>query len=334
MHGLACDSIVGAVLVSVDSSQLLYTGRVPSQYRPAGAVRPDNESDLLWAIKGARTNFGIVVSVTFEAYPATMFSTRNWVVQLSDNLEARRKLSDFDDLVARMLPRNCSAEAYLYWDIGPLHFGVTMFESFTTGVTSETPMSTPTPVETILGPEDNFQVADGVGLFDTVMYMSGMHDGHAKSKTSSFKRCLFLKRIGALNAAEILVAAIETRPSPLSYLHLLQGGGAISDVPTDATAFGCRDWDFACVITGVWPHQQDGTEVARAAVQWVDDVASKLLSVSSGVYGADLGPDPRDTALAAKAFGLDLPRLARLKQTSHPRNILAYSYPLLKTPTE
>lgn len=104
MHGLACDSIVGAVLVSVDSSQLLYIGRVPSQHRPAGAVPPDNESDLLWAIKGAGTNFGIVVSVTFEAYPATMFLARNWVVQLSDNLEARRKLSDFDDLVARKLP--------------------------------------------------------------------------------------------------------------------------------------------------------------------------------------------------------------------------------------
>ncbi|CRL25531.1 Phosphoribosyltransferase [Penicillium camemberti] len=336
MHGLACDSIVGAVLVSVDSSQLLYIGRVPSQHRPIGAVRPDNESDLLWAIKGAGTNFGIVVSVTLEAYAAPMFSTRNWVIQLSDNHEAWRKLSDFDDLVAKKLPQNCSADVYLYWDIGQLHFGVTIFESFTTCVSSETPTSTPTltPIKAILGQEDNFQIVDGVGLFDTEMYMSEMHGGHAKSKTSSFKRCLFLKRIGALNVAEILVAAIETRPSPLSYLHLLQGGGAIRDVPADATAFGCRDWDFACVITGVWPREQDGTEVARAAVRWVYNVASNLLPVSSGVYGADLGPDPRDTALAAKAFGQNLPRLACLKQRSDPRNVLAYSCPLPKTPTE
>lgn len=334
MHGLACDSIVGAVLVSVDSSQLLYIGRVPSQHRPVGAVRPDNESDLLWAIKDAGTNFGIVVSVTLEAYTAPMFSTRNWVIQLSDNQEAWRKLSDFDDLVARKLPQNCSADVYLYWDIGQLHFGVTIFESFTTRVSSETPMSTPTPIKTILGPEDNFQVVDGVGLFDTEMYMSRMHGGHAKSETSSFKRCLFLTRIGALNVAKILVAAIETRPSPLSYLHLLQGGGAISDVPADATTFGCRDWDFTCVITGVWPREQDGTEVDRAAVQWVYNVASNLLPMSSGVYGADLRPDPRDTALAAKAFGQNLPRLACLKQRSDPRNMLAYSCPLPKTPTE
>ncbi|OJJ78722.1 uncharacterized protein ASPGLDRAFT_53404 [Aspergillus glaucus CBS 516.65] len=332
IYGLSCDAIVGAVVVSVDSSQVLCVGRVPSQHWPAGAVRPKNETDLLWAIKGAGTNIGIVVSVTFKAYVAPTYSTRNWVVPLSDNLEARLRLSDFDNFVARKLPRNCSADAYLYWDIGQLHLGVTMIESSTTRLTSETP--TPTPVDTVLGPEDNFKTVDGVGLFEAEMYMSGMHGGHGNSKTSSFKRCLFLKRIGALNVADILVAAVETRPSPLSYLHLLQGGGAVSDVPADATAFGCRDWDFACVVTGVWPRDQDGTEVAQAAVRWVYNVARDLLPLSSGVYGADLGPDPRDAALAAKAFGLNRSRLARLKHSSDPRNVLAYACPLPKAPME
>ena len=103
-----------------------------------------------------------------------------------------------------------------------------MFESSTTRLTFETP--TPTPVGTILGPEDNFKTVDGVGLFETEMYMSRMHGGHGGGKASSFKRCLFLKRIGAVNVADILVAAVVTRPSPLCYLHLLQGGGAIGDV--------------------------------------------------------------------------------------------------------
>ncbi|RHZ45042.1 uncharacterized protein CDV56_103786 [Aspergillus thermomutatus] len=122
------------------------------------------------------------------------------------------------------------------------------------------------------------------------------------------------------NVADILVAAVETHPSPLCYLHLLQGGGAVSDVAADATAFGCRDWDFACVVTSVWPRDQDKTKVARGAVR--------------GVYGADLGPDPRDTALAAKAFGPNRPRLAGLKQSYDPRNVLAYACPLPKPPME
>ena len=331
LHGLSCDAIVGAVVVSVESSQVLCIGRVPSQHQPPSAIRPENEPDLLWAIKGAGTNFGIVVSVTFKAYAAPTYWIRNWIVPLSDYHEARRRLSDFDKIIARKLPQNCSADAYLYWDAGQLHLGVTMFESSTTRSSSATPILR--PVGEIWGPEVHFEAVDGAGLFETEMYMSGMHGGHGKGKTSSFKRCLFLNSIGEANVADRLVVAIKTRPSPLCYLHLLQGGGAVGNVAADATAFGCRDWDFACVITGVWPRDQDGTEAARATVQWVYNVAENLLSLSSGAYGADLGPDPRDAALAAKAFGPNRPRLARLKNSLDPRNVLAYACPLPKTLT-
>ena len=330
LHGLSCDAIVGAVMVSVVSGQILCIGRVPDQHRPPDAVRPDNQDDLLWALKGAGTNFGIVISVTFKAYPAPIYSIRNWHIPLSDNLEARLRLGDFDEFVTGKLPRNCSADAFLYWDCDKLHLGVTVFESCTTGLNFEAPW----PVSEILGREDSFQVVDGVGLFDTEMYMSAMHGGHSGGKTSSFKRCLFLKAIGGVDIANVLLAAVETRPSPHCYLHLLHGGGAVADLADDATAFGCRDWDFACVITGVWPRDQDGTEIARVAVQWVYHVAGQLLPLSTGAYGADLGPDPRDAVLAARAFGPNRPRLARIKRSSDPGNVLAYACPLPKAPME
>ncbi|KAL9618685.1 MAG: hypothetical protein Q9160_006652 [Pyrenula sp. 1 TL-2023] len=332
LHGLACDAIVGAVVVSVKSSQILCVGYVPSQHWPAGAVRPENESDLLWAMKGAGTNFGIVVNVIFRSYTAPTYSIRKWVIPLGDSLKAQLKLSDFDKLVARKLPRNFSADAYLYADAGQLHLGVAMFESSMTRPTSAT--ATHVPVDAILGPENSFEVVDGLGLFETEMYVSGIHGGHGGGKTSSFKRCLFFKCIREANVADRLVAAVETRPSPLCYLHLLQGGGAVGDVAADATAFGCRDWEFACVITGVWPREHNGTEVEETAMRWVYSVAENLLPFSVGVYCADLGPDPRDAAFAAKAFGPNRPRLARLKHTLDPHNVLAYASPLPKTPPE
>ncbi|OHE97278.1 adenine phosphoribosyltransferase [Colletotrichum orchidophilum] len=330
LHGLACDAIVGAVLVSVDSGRILCIGHVPTQHQPAGAMRPENdeEEELLWAIKGAGTNFGIIFSVTFAAHPAPMFLVRNWVIPMRDGDEAQRKLAAFDRGVAAQLSRNCSADAYLYWDVGKLHLGVTVYEAWTTEKASGAPTPIPTPIPTILGPEHSYKIVDSVGLFETEMYMSGMHGGHAGGKTSSFKRCLFLKEIGTVDIANALISAIHNRPSPQSYLHLLQGGGAVSDVPEPATAFGCRDWDFACVITGVWPREQDGTDVARAVVEWVYAVAETLLPLGTGAYGADLGPDPRDTAMATKAFGPNRPRLARLKRTADPRHVLAYACPL------
>ncbi|KAL2753552.1 hypothetical protein ACRALDRAFT_1044157 [Sodiomyces alcalophilus JCM 7366] len=335
LYGLTSDAIVGAVVVSVASGQTLYIGQVPSQCRPAGAVRPENEDDLLWAIKGAGTNFGIVVSVTFKAYTAPTYSVRNWVLPLDNAHDARLKLGEFDQLVASELPRNCSADAYLYWDTGKLHLGVSMFEVSATPETTKTePVPASIPTATILGLNNNPKTVDSVGLFDSEMYVSEMHGGHSGGKTSSFKRCVFLKHIGAERIGDILVAAIETRPSPLCYLHLLQGGGAVGDVAANATAFGCRDWDFACVITGVWPRDKDGTEAAQSAIGWVYDIARDLLPLSCGAYGADLGPDPRDAALAVQAFGPNRPRLARLKHTFDPRNILACACPLPKAPME
>jgi len=91
-----------------------------------------------------------------------------------------------------------------------------------------------------MGPEHNIRAVNGVGLFDTGMYVSGMH-GHGGGKTSSFKRCLFLKYIGETNIIDNLIAAVRNRPSSLCYLHLLHGGGAVGDIEADATAFGCRD---------------------------------------------------------------------------------------------
>lgn len=108
----------------------------------------------------------------------------------------------------------------------------------------------------------------------------------------------------------MLIAAVENRPSPLCYLHLLHGGGASFEVSADATAFGCRNWTFACVITGVWSRDQDGSPAARAVVNWVYNFVGKLLPFSAGAYSTDLGPDPRDLVLAVKAFGQNRPRLA------------------------
>lgn len=217
LHGLACDNIIGAVMASVDSGQILCVGHVPDQCWPAGAVRPDNESEILWAIRGAGTNFGIVISVVFKSYKAPTYFTRNWVVGLNSDLEARLRLNDFEKLVDGELDRDRSADAYLYWEGGQLRLGVMLLES--TSNTSAT--FAPMPVDAKWVAEIPWNTVEGVGIFEIEMYVSGMHGGHGSGKTSSFKRCIFLKNIGEENIANRLIAAIKTRPSPLCYLHLL-----------------------------------------------------------------------------------------------------------------
>ncbi|KAI8400370.1 hypothetical protein FOFC_19206 [Fusarium oxysporum] len=91
--------------------------------------------------------------------------------------------------------------------------------------------------------------------------------------------------------------------------NMMRNYSARNTAPED-TAFGCIDWDFAGVVTGVWPREYDGTRIYDAVIHWVYRVVNELLPMSKGVYGADLGPDPRDSNLATKAFG---PNRRRLK---------------------
>lgn len=332
LQGLACDAIVGAVMVSVESGGVLLLGHVPSQYQPINAIRPKNEANLMWALKGAGTNFGIVINVTFKACAAMTYLVRQWVTPLGDRLEAQQRLADFNNTFASQLPDDTAADAYLYWHSNRLHVGISVLQSFVPGQDASLPTGTPSAMTTFLGPEDSSKSVDAIGLFDTEIYMSSMHGGHGGGKTSSFKRCIFFEAVGDFGVTDMLITAIENRPSPLCYLHLLHGGGAVSRVPADATAFGCRNWTFACVITGIWSRDEDGSPVARAVVNWVYDVAGKMLPFSTGAYSADLGPDPRDVKLAVKAFGSNRPRLAGLKRSQDPHNVLAYTCPLLIDP--
>ncbi|TGO71539.1 hypothetical protein BELL_0561g00010 [Botrytis elliptica] len=326
LHGLACDNIVGAVIVSVISGQIFHIGQVPTQNLPAGAIRPENENDLLWAIKGAGTNFGVVISVTFKSFWAPNYSVRKWIFPVSKDTEIRLKLGDVNS-IAKDLPRSCSIDAYLYSDNNQLHLGVTLFQA-----SRNKNFEVPPLVDSILGPVNQCEEVDSVGLFETEMYMSTMHGGHGK--TSSFKRCLFFNNVEDAQIIDILTAAIRNRPTPFCYFHLLHCGGAIRDNTTEASAFECRDWEFACVITGAWSRNQVGTEPVQTTVQWVYDIVKKLLPFCSGVYSADLGPDPRDRTLVTNAFGVNLPRLAQLKRTIDPYNIIAYACPLFEPPVK
>jgi phosphomevalonate kinase len=327
-HGLTSDNIVGAVVVSVDSGDILLVGEIPHSHQPIDAIRRDNGTELLWAIKGAVTNFSIIVSVVFKAHATIMVSTRNWIVPLGDRENARHKLQEFGQLASTQIDNECSADAYLYFEDDESRLGITTFQpSMPGGVLPKIPHE---QLNAVWGNSTASKSMSGVGLFDAELYVSGMHGGHAGGKTSSFKRCMFLRNLTEGDLLDHLLQAINTLPFPFCYLHLLHGGGAIQDIAPGATAFGCRDWDFACVITGVWPRELDGTKIEVLVTQWVYAVAADLLPYSNGVYGADLGPDPRDVALTEQAFGANVMRLARLKKMMDPRDVLPYACPLPK----
>lgn len=332
LMGLSCDSIVGAVLVSPKNGDILCVGHVPENRRPDGSIHLGGASELLWAIKGAGSNFGIIISVTFSLHPQMAFLTQYSSTECPDKMSAKIKLRDFVDS-AKELQNNCSADAFLYWDTDRLHIGRALFEA--SASTFQNVVETPQWMSDITEYEvtPTIRPLDNVGLFANEAFMGGLQHVPENQKTSSFKRCVFLENPERERMTELLMSALEKRTTNKCYLHLMQGGGSASR-NAEATAFGCRLWSYACIITGVWYSANDDAEIANATVQWVYDTVAALLPWSAGVYSADLGPDPRDQVLAAHAFGINLPRLSRLKRALDPHNILRYSCQLSKPVTK
>ncbi|KAH9907325.1 phosphoribosyltransferase-like protein [Xylariomycetidae sp. FL2044] len=147
-----------------------------------------------------------------------------------------------------------------------------MYEIFT-GKAVQTAATTLENLRRILGPECSTKSIDGIGLLDTEMHMSRMDGGHGGGKTSPFKRRLFLKNIRDKHTVAICVSALQTRPSEFCYLHLLPGGGKVSDTAAGATALRYRDWDFACVITGIWVS-------VFAAIRNPKNIQARVVSIS------------------------------------------------------
>ena len=71
------------------------------------------------------------------------------------------------------------------------------------------------------------------------------------SNLGSVKRCVLLPLLLRIHES-ILFEAIVNAPTKWTYFHLLHGGGAADRVPLSETAFGCRNWSFAAVITARW----------------------------------------------------------------------------------
>ena len=296
-HGLSCDNLLSAEVVLADG-------------QPVTASETEHP-DLFWALRGGGGNFGVVTQFEFRVHPVGEIYGGPMLFELAD---AGSILRHFRDFIADA-PRQYGG--FPAWQIAPpLPFvpqdrvgePFLALVSCWTGDHDE-------GARVLRGFRDIAQpVAEHVGPMPYPALNSAF-DALVPRGLQHYWKAVF---VGELTD-EAIAAHLEHGPRvPVvnSTMHLYPINGACHDVPADATAFGHRDADYACVIAGMWPDPADN----EANTQWVRDYYAALAPHSqAGGYTNFASAD--DQQRVRDNFGTGYPRLAEIKQRYDPGNL-------------
>ncbi|MDD9369750.1 MAG: FAD-binding oxidoreductase [Acidimicrobiales bacterium] len=278
-YGLSCDNVVAFEIVTAEGEVC----------RASGTENPE----LFWGLRGGGGNFGIVTEFEFRLHPV---GTRALSVELDFPAERGADvLAVWRDL-ALSAPRQATFAATVWGGVVTVGY------------------------VWVGDPEAGRQVATGLRALgrpaaERVEELSYLElqtredstEGHAVRRY--WKGHYFRELPDA--AFDVILAH-----DPSINVNLQTYGGAISDVPDDATAFSHRDAAFEYVAAARWTEPgEDADRIAEAR-----RCAAPLRSFASGAYVNALS-DEGDDGVRRAYPAAKLARLTALKDTYDPDNV-------------
>lgn len=297
-HGLACDNLVSADVVSADGRCL--------------TASADENADLFWALRGGGGNFGIVTSFEYRLHPV---STVLGGLVLYPAAQAREVLRFYRDFTATAPDELTTLAAFLTAPPAPfipahLH-GAPMV-----GV-----------VVCYAGPIDEGNAAlrslrafgpPAVEMIDAMPYtvLQTLFDHGAPHGLQYYTRSANLRALddGAIDA---VIAHAARVASPLSAIHIHHMQGAVSRVGAGETAYSNRDAAFTLNVIAAWEDPAESPDHMR----WVRDLSAAVQPFASGgVYVNFLGDEGEERVRAAYGTAT-YERLAAVKNSYDPTNV-------------
>lgn len=289
-HGLSCDNLVSAQVVTADGQRL--------------TASQDEHEDLFWALRGGGGNFGVVTEFTFAMHPVGEIYGGPMFFELSDGPAILAYFNEFIKTAPREyggFPAFQMAPPLPFVPEGRVGEPFVAVVSCWTGSAGDG--------EKILqGFRDVAQpVAEHVGSMPYPA-LNGAFDALVPPGLQHYWKAAFL---GDLSAEAIKTHMEHGQRVPVvnSTVHLYPINGACHDVASDATAFGHRDATYAVVIAGMWPDPADN----EANTQWVKDYHAAIAPESlGGGYINFASPD--DQPKVAANYGVNYTRLTEIKR--------------------
>lgn len=295
-HGLACDNLIGADIVTADGG-----------FRHLSATE---NSDLFWAIRGGGGNFGIVTAFEYKLHPVgplVMSATALYPLA-----EAKQVLAAWRDFMKGASDEVTSVA--FFWGIPAIPpipqelWGQTIVGvgAMYAGDADEG--------ERILQPLRELAppILDLSGKMPYTMVQKSFDPFFPKAGHLYYNKSTDLTSLDD-KVLDALIRGAHEKPTAPSILVLWLYGGAMSRVPVSETAFRGRDVPMLYSIDLVWDDPADSERYS----QWARDTIKALQPYSAGGLYTNFASDPE---AAAAAFGANHQRLVELKNKYDPQN--------------
>jgi FAD/FMN-containing dehydrogenase len=299
--GLTCDHLVSADVVTADGKLVV--------------ADEQQNSDLLWALRGGGGNFGVVTSFEFSAHPIGPEVWAAVVMYPAEN--AGKIMTVFREFMAKA-PDEMMALA-IFWN-------TPHDESVPEGARN-------VPTLAIAGcysgaVEDGEKAIQPLREIDTPLVdMSGrmpyveaqkLFDPEYPDGRRYYWKSIYLPELGDETVAA-LASHAATRPSPISSLDIWALGGALQRMPASHGAFMGRDEPFPLGIEANW----DDPAADAANVGWAREVFADMQRrfPTTGAYLNFPGFAEEGDAMLRRSFKDNWRRLQAIKAKYDPDNL-------------
>jgi FAD/FMN-containing dehydrogenase len=297
--GLTCDNLLSIEIVTADGQILT-------------ASESENE-ELFWGTRGGGGNFGVVTEFDFRLhpvgpevlggllmYPAPMApgvlaNFRDFMATAPDEVGAGVALitAPSEEFIPEPV-RGQPVVGVIVCFTGPVQEGEEALRALREFGPPAMDMVQPMPY---LAVQQLIEAGNPTGMrnYWTADFLAGLPD----------------------EGIETMCRYHLTKPSPLSQIILLTGGGAVARVPDDAMAFGQRQAPFNLHILSLWAEAADD----EANIAWTREFGAAMKPYTTGrAYLNFIGEEGEDRVKAA--FGPEAyARLQALKDRYDPDNL-------------
>ena len=286
-HGLACDNLLSAEVVTADGRLL--------------RASTEENTDLFWGLRGGGGNFGVVTSLEYQTHPVGPVLAGEVIYPLDQAKEVLRFYRDWSaaapdevraDATLLSGPEGPALDVILCY-CGAIEEGEKVLRPMRSCGSPLTDSVAPVPYATVQN------------LLTEIFQPGRLHYWKA-----GFVQALSDEAIEAL--VDFFAANVPGFFAAIAIEHL---GGAVSRVGPQDTAFGHRDAQHSLLVLRMWPDPAD----SEKNIDWARRcyrTAEPFLK--AGVYVNYLGDEGE--ARVRAAYGVNYERLRAIKNKYDPTN--------------